>query len=184
MSSDPFTRLVDAHYAPLYRLALGLAGNPADACDLVQQTFLIWARKGHALRFDAKARSWLCTTLYREYQCTRSRESRSTSLETLLPDAQELIAEAVDGLAQLDAASVLAALHSLDGIFREPLALFYLEELSYQEIAGILKLPLGTVMSRLSRGKAHLRAALAGGGRGPAPTGQACLFAVGVNRPA
>jgi predicted DNA-binding protein YlxM (UPF0122 family) len=57
----------------------------------------------------------------------------------------------------LDAALVLDALQALDDNFRAPLAMFYLENLSYKEIAEMLELPLGTVMSRLSRGKAQLR---------------------------
>ena len=57
----------------------------------------------------------------------------------------------------LDAALVLDALQTLDDNFRAPLVMFYLENLSYKEIAEILQLPLGTVMSRLSRGKAQLR---------------------------
>jgi RNA polymerase sigma-70 factor, ECF subfamily len=46
MPSEVFTQLVDAHYAPLYRFALSLTKNTSDACDLTQQTFFIWARKG------------------------------------------------------------------------------------------------------------------------------------------
>ena len=65
MSNPVFTQLVDEHYASLYRFALSLARRDADACDLVQQTFYIWATKGEALREVTKAKSWLFTTLYR-----------------------------------------------------------------------------------------------------------------------
>lgn len=67
MSNEVFTHLVDAHYVPLYRFALSLARNGAAAGDLVQQTFFIWATKGESLRDSAKAKSWLFTTLYREF---------------------------------------------------------------------------------------------------------------------
>jgi|UniRef100_UPI00404B68E6 RNA polymerase sigma-70 factor, ECF subfamily len=96
MSNKAFTQLVDVHYAPLYRFALSLARNQADAGDLVQQTFYIWATKGHALREMAKAKSWLFTTLYREFLRVRRRESRATSLEDLSPADQDVPAEEID----------------------------------------------------------------------------------------
>ncbi|MEN9662670.1 MAG: hypothetical protein RL324_1619 [Verrucomicrobiota bacterium] len=161
MGSEHFTQLVDAHYASLYRFALSLARNSADAGDLVQQTFFIWATKGHGLREAAKAKSWLFTTLYREFLRGRRRDARATSIEDLPQQASELAAEEVDRVAKLDSATVMVALQSVDEIFRAPLTLFYLEDLSYQEIAAALEVPIGTVMSRLSRGKAQLRAALA-----------------------
>lgn len=161
MSNESFTQLVDAHYASLYRFALSLARREADACDLVQQTFYIWATKGDALREMSKAKSWLFTTLYREFLRGRRRDSRATSIEDLPPGEQDIAAEEVDCVAKMDAAGVVAALQSVDEVFRAPLTLFYLEDLSYLEIAEAIDVPIGTVMSRLSRGKAQLRAALA-----------------------
>jgi RNA polymerase sigma-70 factor (ECF subfamily) len=160
MSSEVFTQLVDAHYTALYRFALSLAKNSADAGDLVQQTFFIWATKGHGLREMAKAKSWLFTTLYREFLRGRRRDSRATSIEDLPPGEADIAAEDIDRVARMDAAMVMVALQSVDELFRAPLTLFYLEDLSYHEIAETLEVPMGTVMSRLSRGKAQLRAAL------------------------
>ena len=108
MSSEVFTQLVDAHYAALYRFALSLAKRPADAGDLVQQTFFIWATKGHGLREAAKAKSWLFTTLYREFLHGRRREARAISLEDLPPGESDVAAEDVDRAARLDAAAVVA----------------------------------------------------------------------------
>jgi RNA polymerase sigma-70 factor (ECF subfamily) len=153
--------LVDAHYAALYRFALSLARSQGDACDLVQQTFYIWATKGEALREMSKAKSWLFTTLYREFLRGRRRDARATSIEDLPPGEQDIAAEEVDRVAKMDAGTVVAALQSVDEVFRAPLTLFYVEDLSYFEIAEALEVPIGTVMSRLSRGKAQLRAALA-----------------------
>jgi RNA polymerase sigma-70 factor, ECF subfamily len=161
MGNEAFTQLVDAHYAPLYRFALSLARNAADASDLVQQTFFIWATKGHALREAAKVKSWLFTTLYREFLRGRRRDQRASSIEDLPPAAQEIAAAEVDQVARLDAATVMTALQAVDDVFRVPLTLFYLEELSYQDIAEAIGVPIGTVMSRLSRGKAQLRQVLA-----------------------
>ena len=161
MSNAAFTQLVDAHYASLYRFALSLARREADACDLVQQTFYIWATKGDALREMSKAKSWLFTTLYREFLRGRRRDTRMTAIEDLPPGEQDIAAEEVDRVAKMDAATVVVALQSVDEVFRVPLTLFYLEDLSYLEIAESLDVPIGTVMSRLSRGKVQLRTALA-----------------------
>jgi RNA polymerase sigma-70 factor (ECF subfamily) len=155
-----FAQLVDAHYAQLYRFALSLARNAADAGDLVQQTFFIWATKGHGLREASKAKPWLFTTLYREFLRGRRRDARSSSLEDLPPSEREPAAEEIDRVARIDASLVMAALQTVDETFRAPLTLFYIEDMSYQEIADTLDVPIGTVMSRLSRGKAQLRAAL------------------------
>ena len=160
MIDEAFTQLVDAHYAPLYRFALSLARNGSDAGDLVQQTFFIWATKGHGLRELSKAKSWLFTTLYREFMRGRRRDSRSSSLEDLPPGEREPLAEDADRVARIDSGSVMAALQNVDEAFRAPLTLFYLEDMSYQEIADALDVPIGTVMSRLSRGKSQLRMAL------------------------
>ena len=159
MNNEAFAQLVDAHYAPLYRFALSLSRNGSDAGDLVQQTFFIWATKGHGLRELSKAKSWLFTTLYREFLRGRRRDSRSSSLEDLPPGDREPLAEDVDRVARIDSAAVMSALQTVDEAFRAPLTLFYLEDMSYQEIADTLDVPIGTVMSRLSRGKAQLRTA-------------------------
>lgn len=161
MNNEVFTQLVDAHYAALYRFGLSLARNGTDASDLVQQTFFIWATKGEALRDTSKAKSWLFTTLYREFLRSRRRDLRNTSIEDLPVAEQDIAADEVDRVARLDAATVMVALQSVDENFRAPLTLYYLEDLSYLEIADALGVPIGTVMSRLSRGKAQLRAALA-----------------------
>lgn len=161
MSSELFTQLVDAHYTPLYRFALSLTKSPSDAGDLTQQTFFIWAKQGHALRETGKAKSWLFTTLYREFLRIRRRSERVTALEDLGPVEADPPAPAVDVVTGMDAGLVVEALQEVDETYRVPLTLFYLQDLSYKEIAGMLEVPIGTVMSRLSRGKAQLRAALA-----------------------
>lgn len=161
MPSDVFTQLVDAHYAPLYRFALSLTKNSSDACDLTQQTFFVWARKSDQLREADKAKSWLFTTLYREFLRGRRRAGRMTALEDLPPGESDPAAPDVDVVTGMDAGLVVEALQEVDETYRVPLTLFYLEDLSYKEIAETLEVPIGTVMSRLSRGKTQLRAALA-----------------------
>ena len=160
MSSEVFTALVNAQYAPLYRFALSLTRNSSDACDLTQQVFFIWARKGEQLRDANKAKSWLFTTLYREFLRGRRRAGHMTALEDLPPAESEPAAPTVDVVTGMDASLVVEALQGVDEVYRIPLTLFYLEDLSYKEIAETLEVPIGTVMSRLSRGKSLLRSAL------------------------
>src|SRR5262245_45660698 len=62
-----FERLVDSHHAALYRFALSLCRNETEAGDLVQETFYLWAAKGHQLADPSKVKSWLFTTLHREF---------------------------------------------------------------------------------------------------------------------
>jgi RNA polymerase sigma-70 factor (ECF subfamily) len=161
MHEEGFSDLVESYYGALYRFALSLAKNPADASDLTQQTFFVWATKGQTLRDAGKAKTWLFTTLYREFLRIRRRSSRVTAIGDLAPSEQDVPDVDVDVVNRMDAQLVLEALQEVELVFREPLALFYLQDLSYTEIAEILSVPIGTVMSRLSRGKVHLRTRLA-----------------------
>ena len=151
-----FNDLVDRHYTALFRFALSLAKNGSDAADLTQQTFYLWAAKGHQLRDLARVKSWLFTTLYREYLSTYRHSTKFPKVE-LDEVSREMPSIAPSIFNDIDGTTVVAALAQVDEVFRAPLSLFYLEEHSYQEIADILEIPIGTVMSRLSRGKAQLR---------------------------
>jgi len=122
---------------------------------LTQQTFFLWASKGHQLRDDSKAKSWLFTTLYREFLNRRRHEVRFSPVE--VNEVREEEMSMSPNISALDGFTVLQALHEVDEPFRAPLTLFYLEQFSYREIADVLDVPIGTVMSRLSRGKALLR---------------------------
>jgi len=161
MHQEGFADLVEAYYAALYRFALSLARNPADASDLTQQTFFVWATKGSSLRDTAKAKTWLFTTLYREFLRIRRRNGRITAIEDLPPAEKDPPDLDIDIVGRMDSKLVMEALQEVEEVFREPLMLFYLQDLSYNEIAEILSVPIGTVMSRLSRGKVHLRSRLA-----------------------
>lgn len=155
MSAD-FQTLVDKHYVPLYRFALSLAHNESDASDLTQQTFCVWAEKGHQLREMARVKSWLFTTLYREFLASRRRAQRHPEVDLESIPEQEQTEESEAG-SELDAQGLLRALDQVDEVYRAALVLFYLKEHPYKEIAEILDVPIGTVMSRLSRGKLQLR---------------------------
>lgn len=161
MSDAAFEQVVADHHTALFRFALSLARNSADADDLTQQTFYIWATKGHTLRDVSKLKTWLFTTLYREFLKGRRRSTRHVAFDDLPPTEQDPPDVEVSAIDRMDADLVLQALHEVTPIAREPLSLFYLQNLSYLEIAEILDVPIGTVMSRLSRGKIQLRSLLA-----------------------
>jgi len=159
VASLDFEKLVEDFYLPLYRFAFSLSRQESDAADLTQQTFLLWASKGHQLRDSSKVKTWLFTSLYREFLGRKRDRDRfvesEASLETIAQ--QSIPASVVD---ELDGQIVQSALHELEAIYRAPLTLFYLQQHSYKEIAEILEIPIGTFMSRISRGKDQLRKAL------------------------
>jgi RNA polymerase sigma-70 factor (ECF subfamily) len=153
--SPDFEGLVTAYYGALYQFAFSLTRDEAEACDLTQQTFCIWANKGHQLRDKSKAKTWLFTALHREFLGTRRRQKRfpQLDLEQAAADLPVVTPPSVD---RLDSALVLEALSRLDEVYQAPVALFYLQDQSYNEIAEVLDVPLGTVKSRLARGLARL----------------------------
>ena len=152
-----FADLVDAHYQALFRFGISLTRDVDRASDLVQETFCIWAAKGSQLRDRWKAKTWLFTTLHREFLNQRRRASKFSD-EPLDEAATEAIhAPEEDAERQMDGQRAMDLLGALDENYRAPLALFYLQQHSYKEIAEILGVPIGTVMSRISRGKEILR---------------------------
>ncbi len=152
-----FTELVDAHYQALFRFGVSLTGNVDRASDLVQETFCIWAAKGSQLRDRSKAKTWLFTTLHREFLSQRRRAARFSDEPLDEASTEALVAPQEDAVRQMDGQRAMELLGALEETYRTPLALFYLQQHSYKEIAEILDIPIGTVMSRLSRGKEMLR---------------------------
>jgi len=155
-----FESVVARFYESLYQFAFSLTHTEADACDLTQQTFYVWATKGHQLRDPAKVKTWLFTTLHRQFLESRRRLVRFPHHE-LEAVHSELPAITPRLANQLDSAQVLHALSRVDEVYQAPVALFYLEDRSYKDIAEILDVPMGTVKSRISRGIGQLQALLA-----------------------
>lgn len=96
-----FEHLVEAHHAQLYRFALSLTRNETDAEDLVQETFYVWAAKGHQLTDKTKAKTWLFTTLHREFLAKRRRTVRFPhheleEVEMELPEQPPLLSGQLD----------------------------------------------------------------------------------------
>lgn len=146
-----------AYYEPLYRFAFGLSRSEADAADLTQRAFERFGEKADTLREREKTKTWLFTTLYRDFLQQKRHATRFPESE-LDESLDATIVELPRAEMMADANAAVAALKALEEPFRSALTLFYLQEHSYQEIAEILEVPIGTVMSRISRGKELLRA--------------------------
>jgi len=144
------------HHEDLYRFALSLARNPDDARDLTQESYHRLLTRGHGLRDRTKVKSWLFTTLYRLFLGRKRHETRFPHTELSNAEA-ELPSITPEQVEKVDGSTVMDALMDLDEHHRTPLTLFYLQSLSYREIAEMMDVPIGTVMSRLSRAKALLR---------------------------
>jgi RNA polymerase sigma-70 factor (ECF subfamily) len=147
-------RLIGSHYEPLYRYARRLTGSAAQAEDFVQETFLVALERLDQLIEPDRAASWLRTTLRNLFLATLRREKRRSGgidFDTVLAPSEPSRDDLLD---------LPQALGQLSEEFRVPLILFYVDHLGYREIADQLGLPIGTVMSRLSRAKAALKAHL------------------------
>lgn len=159
-----FERVVLPHLDSAYTLARYLTRDATEAEDAMQEAILRAVRYFHTLRSDASARAWLLTIVRRE--CRGGHQKR---LDTVaFDDVPEV--ELVDLGDQPDVAAGRSLLHhrlreavaALPDGLRETLILRELQECSYDEIATITDVPLGTVMSRLSRARARLATSLGG----------------------
>jgi RNA polymerase sigma-70 factor (ECF subfamily) len=164
-SDEQFEAVVSEFYEPLFRFAMSLTRAESDAQDLTQQTFYVWATKGHQLRDDSKAKTWLYTTLHRIFLNSRRRQTRFPHHD-LEEVSGELPFVSPNFANQLDSTQMLVALAKVDEVYQAAVALFYLDDLSYKEIAAILEVQIGTVKSRISRGIAQLREILMSTGSG------------------
>lgn len=156
MDDVDYEKAVALYHEDLHRFALSLTRNPDDARDLTQESYCRLLSKSGQLRDHTKVKSWLFTTLYRVFLGWKRHEKRFPHIEisTAESDLLPLTPEIVD---KMDASVIRDALNEIDEHHRTPLVLFYLQSLSYKEIAELLDVPIGTVMSRLSRAKVILR---------------------------
>lgn len=162
-----FEREALPHLDTLYRVALRLAGNAADAEDLVQETMLRAYRSWDRFTLGTNAKGWLLTILrhlfINEYRRKR-RHPESVDLDTIEPfavfeDVQERDPQGAFFDRIVDD-EVLRAVDQLPEAFREAVMLSDVEGLSYEEVAKVLGVPVGTVKSRLYRGRRLLQAKL------------------------
>src|SRR5262245_56207989 len=149
------------HAGRLFRLAMWFERNRADAEDVVQDTMVEALRSFHRFQPGTNCRAWLVTILQRIVSKRRRVKGRAPMVED--PDGR--IAHSVPFVApvrqELVDESVLDSLRRLPAGFQEVIVLCDIEGLSYKEAADALAIPIGTVMSRLHRGRAQLRAQLA-----------------------
>jgi RNA polymerase sigma-70 factor (ECF subfamily) len=147
--------LVEAHYAALFRYAYRLSGSSQEAEDLTQDTFCLAQNKLHQLREMERAKSWLFSILRNAY--LHGLRSAKLEKQVSLDGVGEIPERMPEPPAVVDSVQLQNALNELPEAFRTPLILYYFEEFSYRDIADQMNVPLGTVMSRLARGKAFLR---------------------------
>jgi RNA polymerase sigma-70 factor, ECF subfamily len=151
----------------LFRHAMWLERNATEAEDLVQETLVQALQSFHRFAPGTNCRAWLITILHHLRANRRRRQGR------------ELVADADDGRAtvvpfvppiadRLTDEDILGALRQIPPHHQEVILLCDVEEMTYKEIAGALEIPVGTVMSRLHRGRELLRTALARAGVAPA----------------
>jgi RNA polymerase sigma-70 factor (ECF subfamily) len=156
LDESTFEEIVSMSYESLYRFAFSLTEREADAQDLTQETFQQLARKAAQIQDKTKVKSWLFTTLYRAFVDSRRRQTRYRHVDVEVAGDELPTTPPLAG-SRIDADAAREALMKVDEVYRTPLTLFYLGEHSYLEIAEILNIPPGTVMSRISRGRDMLR---------------------------
>lgn len=175
-----FERLILPHEGSLYAPAMALTRSASDAEDLVQETLLRAYDRFDTFRADGSPRAWLHTIMrnlfFNAYR-KKSREPKQVSLEFFDPATANLngsggVASAVapqqptvasperQVLSQMEGAAVLEAVKALPQEYRQVVILADVQGMPYQEIADKLKIPVGTVRSRLSRGRERVRRAV------------------------
>ncbi len=171
-----FTEEALPHLESVYRFALRLsAGREAEAEDLVQDTFLRAYRSWDTFRPGSNARAWLLTICRNVFLRAEERRGRTTEVPESQIDADVEALAATAVFSEVEAADperaffdsfvdeeVMRAVDALPAPFREAVVLSDLEGLSYPEVAEVLELPVGTVKSRLFRGRRLLQQALYG----------------------
>jgi RNA polymerase sigma-70 factor (ECF subfamily) len=149
------------HASSLFRIARWLTRNQSDAEDLLQETLIEALSSFHRFSEGTNCRAWLVTILYHHH----SKRRRAQSHLHLVSDEQERIAETIafepSTPQNLTDEDVLSALRRIPRAFQEVVILADVEGLSYKEIAEATQVPIGTVMSRISRGRKLLRTELA-----------------------
>jgi RNA polymerase sigma-70 factor (ECF subfamily) len=158
---EEFDRAALVHQASLMRTAMRLCGARDVADDLVQETYLDAWRSFHRFATGTNCRAWLYKILFFNYTRLRRKQAREPFLVELDEAAESALRFDPQTPDALTAESVKGAFERLPDPFRTTVYLVDVEQLSYREASEALQVPIGTVMSRLSRGRRLLRVELA-----------------------
>jgi RNA polymerase sigma-70 factor (ECF subfamily) len=159
---ESFEAAAVPHLGDLCRMASLLLQDRHEAEDLIQDTYLEAWKSFHRFELGTNCRAWLFKIMFHRLHHFRRRIVKASRLITIDgPDAQPEIAAEPLVLQQISDEDILNALEKVAVEVREIVLLADVQEFSYKEIAEMLKIPLGTVMSRLSRGRKLLRQELA-----------------------
>lgn len=153
MDREEFTRAVLEYESTLYRVAKSMLGSEADCADAAQNALLRAWEKQHTLRDTAYFKTWLTRILINECRAMLRQHARFVPLEEEAAEG-EIAPERDSGLYE--------AVMGLDVKYRVPFVLYYIEGFRTREIASMLKLPEGTVKTRLRRAREILRTELEG----------------------
>lgn len=162
MKRDRFESLTLGLKDDLYRFAFSLTGNEPDALDLTQETYLRAFRNFGSFRDGTNLRAWMARIMKNAYIDWRRRRRHEPARLDFGEQSSEPAVEPVEEAAITDALpdEAARAFRGLDPASRAVLLLCDVQGYSYREIAEILEIPVGTVMSRLHRARAKLRAAI------------------------
>ena len=160
--TDDFEAAAMPHLADLYRSACFLVRNSSDAEDLVQEVYLEGWKSFHRFETGTNCRAWLFKIMFHRLHHFRRRLIKNSKVVANVDPVEEgnLVAEPPVPQDIRDE-DILLALEKVPLEFREVVLMADVEDFSYKEIAGTLNIPIGTVMSRLSRGRRVLREGLA-----------------------
>ncbi len=173
-AADMFEALLMPLLGSAYSTALRLTRNPADAEDVVQEAALLASRGFHSFQTGTNFKAWFFRILTNAY-FSKYRQQRRRGHSVPLEDTPELYLfsqaaalglhgqsadPAGDLVGRLDAEQVIGALDSLPEEYRVVATLYFVNDLSYEAIASSLEIPIGTVRSRLHRGRRMLQRAL------------------------
>ena len=167
--AEAFRTLVERHQRRILALLQRLCGCPEQALDLAQETFLAAHRHLASFRQESRFSTWLHAIAVNQARAAARRHRPVAWLDAAGPEGRSQAAEpeaagpAVSaGLEREElAARIGRALDRLDERFREVVVLADMQDASYEQIAEILEIPIGTVRSRLHRGRTELRSILA-----------------------